>query len=89
MVVAVEKGLDDIKEYLTIRGFLTVDLGSDALFNAVVYKNTRISDIYVPQRSSLLSGGAQGVFMVCAQGKKPDEIEAILRQKAYGNLFNF
>ena len=89
MVVAVEKGLDDIKEYLAIRGFRVVDLGGDSLFNAAVYKNTRLSDIYVPQRSALLSGVSQGVFMVCALGKKPDEIEAILRQKAYGNLFNF
>lgn len=89
MVVAVEQGLDDIKEYLIIRGFRVVDLGSKSPFNAAVYKNTRLSDIYVPQRNALLSGGSSGVFMVCAQGKTPTEIEAILRQKTYGNLFNF
>lgn len=88
MVIAVENGLDDVKNYLYSRGFTVVELDGANVYDAVVYKNTGIYHIPVSnQAGAKASAGTQGAFLVCASGRTPEEIEKMLRQKAYGNLF--
>ena len=87
MVVAIENGLDSVKKELTSCGFAVVDLESGLPFDAAVYLNTRILDI--PAHKTRLSSALSpaGALLVCARGRTPQEIAAILRQKTYGNLF--
>ena len=88
MVIAVEKGLDHVKAYLRERGFLIVDLDSSQAFDAAVYENLGFYNIPAPNQTAAKAGtGQAGTFLVCARGKTPQEVETMLRQKAYGNLF--
>lgn len=88
MVIAVENGLEKIKKYLTERGFSVVDLNGVEIYDAAVYQNLGIFNIPVPVRVTAKAEREQaGTFLVCARGKTPQEVETILRQKAYGNLF--
>ena len=87
MVIAVEKGLTAVKEYLAKRGFSVVDLNETNLFDAAVYQNLALASIPSPDVGAKASIGQTGTFLVCAKGKTPQQIETMLRQKAYGNLF--
>ena len=88
MVIAVENGLDEVKNYLKKRGFSVVDLAHAQVFDAVVYQNLGFFSIPASTRPAAKSGLEQpGTFLVCARGKTPQEIETMLRQKSYGNLF--
>ncbi|HBL81460.1 MAG TPA: hypothetical protein DD391_02495 [Clostridiales bacterium] len=88
MVIAVEKGLDAMKSYLSERGFQVVDLDSSQVFDAAVYENLGFFNIPTPNQVTAKAGtGQAGTFLVCARGKTPQEVETMLRQKAYGNLF--
>lgn len=88
MVVAVEKGLEEIKDFLLSHGYTVVELDERNVYDAVVYENLSFSHIPVSNRvTSKASQTTHGVFLVCAKGMSPEEIEAILRQKAYVNLF--
>lgn len=87
MVIAVETGLDTVKKELVSRGFSVVDLESGLPFDAAVYLNRGILDI--PTQSVRLTSALDpaGTLLVSARGRTPQEIAAILSQKAYGNLF--
>lgn len=88
MVVAVEKGLDDIRNHLLSCGYEVSDFLENRLYDAVVFKNTPIGNIpVVNSTTASLSGRTSGVFLVCAKNKTPEEIESILRKKSYTNLF--
>ncbi len=88
MVVAVEKGLDDVKSYLQSRGYEVLDISENRVFDAVVFKNTNIGEIPVRSNTvSSMSGRTSGVFLVCAKNRTPEEIERVLSKKSYTNLF--
>ncbi len=88
MVVAVEKGLDDVRNYLLSRGYEVSDFSENKLYDAVVFKNTPIGNIpVVNSATASLSGKSGGVFLVCAKNKTPEEIEKILSKKSYTSLF--
>lgn len=88
MVIAVENGLDMLKKYLTERGFFVVDLGSTCIYDAAVYQDMSIFNIPASEALSVKSGfGQVGTLLVCAKGKTPREVENMLIQKAYCNLF--
>ncbi|MBO5929778.1 MAG: YkuS family protein [Clostridia bacterium] len=87
MVIAVENGLENIKDYLKSRGYKILTPDSSSLYDAVIYENLHFSGISAPKKAVMQAGDATGVFLICAHGKTPQEIEAILCQKAYFNLF--
>lgn len=87
MVIAVENGLDDIKGYLSNRGYQVIPLESFNPCDAAVYKSFHIANIPSPVNQTKNAGESHGTFLVCAIGKTPQEIESILRQKVYHNLF--
>lgn len=87
MIIAVENGLDSVKKALIAHGHRVVDLHSAASFHAAVYVNHGISDIPVPQTSAKNAISTDGVFLINAYGRTPEEICAIISQKAYGKLF--
>ena len=87
MIVAVEKGLDSVKEALIAHGHEVVELENSTSFHAAVYTNRKIADIFVPQASARNALFGSGIFLVNARGRTPDEICAIISQKAYGKLF--
>ncbi len=88
MRVAVEKGLDEISRYLNLRGYETVSIDSNLPFDAIIYQNTGILNLPVPTSYKAFSGAnPSGALLIYAAGKTPQEIEHILCQKSYGNLF--
>lgn len=88
MVVAVEKGLDDIKKYLLSQRYEVCDFSENRLYDAVVFENMQIGNIPVVNSvTASASGKSGGVFLVCAKNKTPEEIEGVLRKKSYTNLF--
>lgn len=88
MVVAVERGLENIKEHLKLYGYEVCDFSENRLFDAVVFKDTPIGSIpVVNSTTASLSGKSGGVFLVCAKNKSPEEVESILSKKSYTNLF--
>lgn len=88
MKIGVEKGLGEIKEHLKAQGFDVSDMENDENFDAVVFLNTKISDLPVPQNNGAFSlSGNSGTLLVCAKGLTGAQISAILRQKRYNNIF--
>lgn len=86
MVIAVEKGLDSLKEALTKNGHAVVDLESAPSSDVAIYVETPISDILPPVRvtSGFTSGGT---LLISARGRTTDEILSIIQYKRYQNLF--
>jgi len=89
-VVALEEGLEDIREYLQDKGFHVVDWGKGSFqVDAVVYRNSPLSEIkteaimsesdpmYFADRDSF------GVLLVNAQNKTPHEIYEIIKNRIY------
>lgn len=98
MVVAVQKGLENIKQRLREKGYEVVTLGEyNYPIDAVIYKDYNPTMSFVTNNNipNLTSGtiglGDQGrnfgVFMVNASNKSVDEIDVILRRKTYTPLF--
>jgi hypothetical protein len=55
--------------------------------DVVIYQTTPIQKISVPVSVTAGTGNVPGTFLICANGKTPEEIEKILKQKTYYNLF--
>ncbi len=87
MIVAVESGLDSVREALSAQGHEVVALENSTSFHAAVYVSRNIADISVPKASAKNAMFGSGIFLVNARGRTPEEICAIISQKAYGKLF--
>lgn len=88
MVIAIENGLDTIKDYFKSKGYQVVTPDSEHVYDAVIYKTLHFSGIPACARVTAKAGGnTGGVFLICARNKTPQEIETMLCQKAYCNLF--
>lgn len=98
MVVAVQKGMENIKEQLRERGYEVVTFGEyNYPIDAVVYAGYGIDTSYIknnniPNLTSEMSVvGRQdrnyGVLMVNATNKSIGEIEYILKNRVYSPLF--
>ncbi len=83
MTVAVEKGLDSISDALIASGHTVVDLEHARSFDAAVYLTYGISNIPAPT----MGMNPGGILLVSARGRTPEEICAIISQKAYRKLF--
>lgn len=87
MVVAFEKGLEQLKRQMRAYGFETVTYGEYYHhIDALVYSgNIDMSSVTNSYASN--AGGFSGVFMVGAHGKTARDIADILNRKAYSPLF--
>lgn len=94
-VIALEEGLDDIGNYLRGKGFHIVSWQDhNSAVDAVVYTGRKLEDIQATQYSlaaeETLSAdiGSQpfGVLLVNAQGKTPDEVYKIIKNRIYEHI---
>ena len=93
MIIAIEKGLDEIKENLEVRGYKTFYIGEKPIADAIIYKN-RDSHPYFQVDSapitSLLGSNivdSGGAFLINAENKSFQEIINILENRTYSPLF--
>lgn len=86
MVIAVENGMDSLKNALLSHGHAVVDLMDAPRADVAIYVDTPIRDILPPVRvtSGFTSGGT---LLISARGRSVDEIISIIHQKSYQNLF--
>ncbi|HHV28890.1 YkuS family protein [Acetivibrio mesophilus] len=93
IVVAVQSGLDILKQELKRRGFEVVDLETyNYPIDAIVYEGNsfQISHISRNNMPEMTTGqrANYGVFIVNAFGKSIGEIEDMLRTRYYSPLFD-
>ena len=90
MVIAVERGLNDIKRHLEYKGYTVVDGYSyRGAIDAYVYENMGFSAVDDFNSYSQGSSQALGVLIVNAKNKSPEEITEILEKRVYGENINF
>ncbi|HOC09961.1 MAG: YkuS family protein [Tepidanaerobacteraceae bacterium] len=91
LLVALEEGLEEIKEYLRSKGLQTVNLGNENMaVDAVVYKDRSLSEIQAEQILSsadslqdYAGGNSYGVLLVNARDKTPQEVYEIIKNRVY------
>ncbi|NLZ51765.1 MAG: YkuS family protein [Thermoanaerobacteraceae bacterium] len=90
-VIALEEGLEDIREYLRNKGLHVVDWSNKNIrVDAVVYRGRSLSAI---QSEQIMSATDQiydytgensfGVLLVNAQNKTPQEVYEIIKNRVY------
>jgi len=90
MVIAVERGLNDIKKYLEYIGYTVVDGYSyRGPIDAYVYENMGFSAVDDFNSYSQSSSQSEGMLIVNAKNKSPEEIADILKNRVYGENINF
>lgn len=92
IVVAVQNGLDGLKDGLKAKGHEVVDAESyNYPIDAVVYEGDsfQISCISRNNMPEAVNGqrSGYGVFMINCLGKSVDQIDAMLRMRCYSPLF--
>ena len=98
MVVAVQKGLENIKELLREKGYEVVTFGEyNYPIDAVVYtgnnletsyiKNNNMPNMTIDTMGHEASQRSYGVLLVNATNKSIEEIDYILKHKVYSPLF--
>ncbi|MBR2499931.1 MAG: YkuS family protein [Clostridia bacterium] len=86
MVVEVEKGLNEIRNYLINSGYTVVDSNYKGRIDAYVYHDLGIIEYNNLTQSTGLNGG---ILMINALNKTPQVIEKILDNRTYGDILNF
>lgn len=82
--IAVQQGLDEIKEKLKNRGYEVVGYEDRGHIDAIVYKNI---DSSLGNVNDSEDGNIYGAILVNATGRTIDEIEYIIETRRYGGLF--
>lgn len=85
MKISVEKGLENIKDYLSKKGYEIVP--ESVVADAYIYENTPISSIPSANFSPVSSLAENPILLVCAKNRSFEEIEQTLKQKTYNKLF--
>jgi hypothetical protein len=93
MVIAVQKGLTEIKEKLIERGYDVVTLGEyNHPVDALVYVGRGIDMTHIP--NSTMSLGMNytgdknlGTLLINASNKSIDELDRIIKKRTYTPLF--
>jgi len=91
IIVAVQKGLDEIKAALKDRGYETVDAETyNYPIDAVVYEGSSFQlSLITGNNMPAVSSGPRanyGVLMINSRGKTVDWIEYVLRNRCYSRL---
>jgi len=92
IVVAVQKGLNNIKRELKRRGYEVVDIETyNYPIDAIIYEGNSFQISYVSRNNMPEMGIGKrvnyGVLMVNSLGKSIDEIEDMLKTRYYSPLF--
>ena len=93
--IAVQRGLEQIKNYLDNMGYKTVfydDINSPV--DALIYSQDNASNALVninqllsKQYSILTDAATYGTILINAKDKSPDDIVKIIESRLYGPLF--
>ena len=92
MVIAIQKGLEDIKESLESRGHDVFYIGENRVADAVLYNEVDTHPYYevnnIPSTTASTIGGnlAYGALLVNVTNKSMDEIARILDKRVYSPL---
>ncbi|WHH59618.1 YkuS family protein [Petroclostridium sp. X23] len=93
MVVAVQKGLENIKEKLREKGYDVVTFGEynypiDAVvYNGAGFEGSFVTNNNMPSLSASTADRSYGVFLVNATNRTIEEIDHMLQRKVYSPLF--
>ncbi|MGI6776837.1 MAG: YkuS family protein [Acetivibrionales bacterium] len=92
IIVAIQKGLEEIKEALESRGYEVVDAESYGYpIDAIIYKGSSFQVSYISRNNMPTMGlGIRpnyGVMIINARDKSVDEIEDMLKTRYYSPLF--
>ena len=92
IIIAVQKGLDILKEGLQQRGYEVVDVENYHYpIDAIVYEGNSFQISYISHNNmpEMSVGGRSnyGVFMINSLGKSVDEVEDMLKTRYYSPLF--
>lgn len=92
IVVAVQKGLDDIKAALTNKGYEVVDIETyNYPIDAIIYEGNSFQISYVSRNNMPDAVMGQrsnyGVLMINSLGKSIDQIIEMLTMRTYSHLF--
>ena len=92
MVIAVEKGLENLKEQLEGRGYDCFYIGENRVADAIIYKdkdNHPYFEVNKPTMTNILSSysaPSHGALLINAGNKSIDEIVNILTRRTYSPL---
>ncbi|SHJ27245.1 YkuS family protein [Lutispora thermophila] len=93
MIIAIEKGLENIKQQLESRGYKCFYIGEEGVADAIIYKDKDNHPYFEVNKSSILnlsnSTGTKciGALLINSQGKNIEEIMDILNRRTYSPLF--
>lgn len=92
IVIAVQSGLDGIKNGLKERGYTVVDIeGYNYPIDAMVYEGNSFQVSYVSSNNMPeMNNGVRsnyGVLLINSKGKSLDAIEEMLKMRCYEHLF--
>jgi len=92
LVIAIQRGLENIKEELENRGYEVFYIGENRITDAVIYKEIEMHPYYeinnIPSAASASINGnvPYGVLLVNATNKTIDDITNILKTRVYSPL---
>lgn len=93
IIIAVQQGLDSLKEGLKAKGYEVVDLeGYTYPIDAMIYQGNSFQISHISHNNMPLELRADrrtnyGVFMINATGRSLDEIVDMLKTRYYSPLF--
>lgn len=89
MNIAIQKGLDELKNSLQSMGFTVFYIGEDQIADAVLYNEPDTYPYYdvnnIPSATASTAG--YGALLVNVSNKTEDEIVRILNSRLYSPLF--
>ena len=92
IIVAVQKGLEGLKQDLLDRGYEVVDAGTYKYpIDAIIYYGSSLQMSYISGNNMPEAGDGvrsnYGVLMINSDGKNIEEIDLMLKTRCYSPLF--
>ncbi len=92
MIIAVERGMDEIKNQLETRGYKTVYTDEGELVDVIIYNSGsfpayKISKARAMTMSNNKGYNEYGVLLINGENKNIDHIIEIINTRSYGRLF--
>ena len=92
MIIAIQKGLENIKDELEVRGYDVFYIGENRIADAVLYKEVdtypyyAVNNVPSPAYASINSNMYYGALLVNVTNKSMDDIVRILEKRVYSPL---
>ena len=93
MVIAIERGMENLKQQLESRGYKCFYIGEDHVADAIIYNDSMTQPYFEVNKTSMInvsgtySSHSQGALLINAGNKSIDEITNILTSRTYSPLF--